>query len=288
MPEKTAISWTDSTWNPTHGCSRVSDGCRFCYAETLSLRYGHTKAPWSHGNAPDNFMLKPHKLREPYGWKEPRRVFVNSMSDLFHEEMPADYLREIFAVMADLPRHRFQVLTKRPERAAEWAGPWPENVWMGATVENRKALGRIDAIRSCGAAVKFLSVEPLIEDIGAPDVRGIDWVIAGGESGTHLKETTWRHRWMDHAWARNIRDACVRDSVAYFFKQSSGMRTELGVALEHEDGSFWIWQQYPGVLRPPVEVPHQINGRELGLYVHESFADQIEHGEVDGSQLSLL
>lgn len=280
MPKETAISWTDSTWNPTHGCSRVSEGCRFCYAETLSLRYGHTGKVWSHQNAVENFQLKPHKLREPYSWKEPRRVFVNSMSDLFHEEMPADYLRQIFQVMADLPRHRFQVLTKRPERAAKWPGPWPANVWMGATVENRKALPRIQAIRDCGAAVKFLSVEPLIEDIGQPDLQGIDWVIAGGESGRHLREERWRHRWMDHAWARGVRDACLRDGVAFFFKQSSGMRTELGVALEHEDGTFWLWQQYPANHRPPVQVPHQINGSEAGLYLPASYREQIQAGEI--------
>jgi protein gp37 len=224
-------------------------------------------------------LLKPSKLNDPYRWKEPKRVFVNSMSDLFHESMPDEYLRQIFNVMEDLPRHRFQVLTKRPERAAKW-NHWPSNVWMGATVEDNKASKRIEAIRSCGAAVKFLSIEPLIEDIKNPDIAGIDWVIVGGESGPHLGEEKWRHRFMDHAWARSIRDAAIKAGAAFFFKQSSGYKTELGVALEHEDGSFWLWQQYPDLLRPPVMVPHQINGRDIGRYITESYAEQIFNHEL--------
>ena len=281
MPEKTAISWTDATWNPVHGCSRVSEGCRFCYAETLSRRYGHTPKPWTFGNASENVLLKPHKLREPYAWKEPKRVFVNSMSDLFHEQIPDEYIARVFAVMTDLPRHRFQILTKRPARAAAWPGPWPENIWMGTSVADRKSLRFLDDLRPCPARTLFLSFEPLIEDLGSPDLSGFHWAIAGGESGSHLSDPKWTHRHMDHAWARSIRDACQRDGVAFFFKQSSGHRTELGVALEHRDGTFWIWQQYPGIRRMPVRVPHQINGSDLGRYIRESFADQIRHGEAE-------
>lgn len=279
MAGKTAIGWTDSTWNPTHGCSRVSEGCRFCYAETLSLRLGVTGKPWTHVNAAENVLLKPHKLREPYKWRRPSRVFVNSMSDLFHPKIPHEYLRQIWDVMMDLPQHRFQILTKRPHEAAKWPGPWPDHIWMGTTVENRKAIPRINKLRDTGAAVKFLSCEPLLGDMGQPNLKGIDWVIAGGESGSHITKPENRHRWMDHAWARNLRDACLRDDVAYFFKQSSGYRTELNVALEHEDGSFWLWMQYPDLRRAPMQIERQIHGHQVGEYLHESLSDQIEHGE---------
>jgi protein gp37 len=239
----TLISWTDETWNPATGCSHVSDGCRFCYAETLSLRFGWSTKPWTHRNAPENVVLHPERLRKPYSWKNPSRVFVNSMSDLFHEQIPDAFIAQVFAIMADLPQHTFQVLTKRPERAAFWPGPWPPNIWMGTSVEDRRVLGRIESLRLCDAQTRFLSCEPLLGDLGRLDLCGIHWVIVGGESGRHMS----RHpeRVMDHAWARSIRDQCVVQGVAFFFKQSSGVRTEMGTELLEEDGSTTTWQQFP-------------------------------------------
>lgn len=249
----TAISWTKQTWNPTFGCSRVSDGCRACYAETIALKFGHSKLPWTARNAPQNVQLKPHKLREPYSLKEPTKIFVNSMSDLFHPEIPADYLAQVFKVMNDLPQHTFQVLTKRPERAAEWAGPWGPNIWMGTSIENERALPRLDDLRRCGAQVRFVSAEPLLTAYGpGVDLSGIHWVIVGGESGFHMPQHP--DRWMPHSWAREIRDTCVDQSVAFFFKQSAGLRTELGTAMQEEDGSLWLWHQYPDDLAAPVPV----------------------------------
>lgn len=262
MPEKTAISWTDSTWNPVHGCSKVSAGCLHCYAETISLRYGHTSKPWATRHAAENVTEQPHKLSEPLRWKEPRRVFVNSMSDLFHDNIGLDYIRRVFAVMHKADHHRFQILTKRAERLAEVAPllHWPHNVWMGVSVEDARATHRIDLLRTVPAHVRFISFEPLIGPIENPDLSGIQWAIVGGESGDARRE-------MDHAWARMIRDACLRQQVAFFFKQSSDRYTERGVALLHEDGSYWIWQQFPDHVKQPVPVPVQIDGRDLAQWL---------------------
>ncbi|MGI0014174.1 MAG: DUF5131 family protein, partial [Nitrososphaera sp.] len=247
----TRISWTDETWNPTTGCSRVSDGCRFCYAETLSLRFGWSKKPWTGKNARENVVLHPERLNKPRTWATPRRVFVNSMSDLFHELIPDNFIAEVFGIMANLPQHTFQVLTKRPERAAAWAGPWTNNIWMGTSIENRRAIHRIDALRDCGAHIRFLSFEPLLGPIGEIDLTGIHWVIVGGESGPH-------YRPMDHAWVRKIRDQCVLHSIAFFFKQSAAARSEMGTVLLEEDGSETQWRQYPNDLCPPASVPKSI------------------------------
>ena len=235
---ETKISWASVTWNPVHGCSKVSAGCDNCYAETLSLRMGWTKKEWTGENAKENVQVKPHKLREPYKLKEPSRVFVNSMSDLYHPQILDDYIAQVFAVMNDLPQHVFQVLTKRPRRAAQWAGEWTENIWQGTSVENRKTLYRIDQLRECQAKTLFLSLEPLLEDLGELNLDGIDWVIVGGESGKG-------YRPMEHAWARGIRDQCVEKGVAFFFKQSAAYRTEMGTELEEADGTKTTWQQYP-------------------------------------------
>lgn len=239
----TKISWTTETWNPTTGCSHVSEGCRFCYAEALSLRFRRSSAPWTERNAPANVQLHPDRLRKPYSWPSPRRVFVNSMSDLFHPLVPDEFVEQVWRVMLDLPQHTFQILTKRPDRAAAWAGPWPAHIWQGTSVEDRRALPRLDALRRCGARVRFVSAEPLLEDLGSVNLEGIHWLIVGGESGSHMG----RHpeRWMDHAWARSLRDQCVRSGVAFFFKQSSGVRTEMGTALVEEDGSSTVWHQFP-------------------------------------------
>ncbi len=244
----TLISWTDETWNPTTGCSRVSEGCRYCYAESLSLRFGWSKLPWTAANASDNIILHPERLRKPYSWKQPSRVFVNSMSDLFHPLVPDDFVEKVFEVMRATPQHTYQILTKRPERAATWPGPWTPNIWQGTTIEDQRAVGRLAELRRCGAAVKFLSCEPLIGPVDA-DLSGVDWVIVGGESGRHMKPGN--PRWMDMAWARHLRDLSQAAGAAYFFKQDSGSRTEMRPWLVEEDGSCWRWHQYPGHLAPP-------------------------------------
>lgn len=224
----------------------MSEGCRYCYAEAISRRFGWTEKPWTAHNAEQNVILKPHKLREPYQLKEPSRIFVNSMSDLFHELVPDGYIAKIFEVMAALPQHVFQILTKRPKRAAEWSGPWTPNIWMGTSVEDSRALHRLTRLRSCGASVLFVSFEPLIGPIGSDVVlSGYDWVIVGGESG-------FNHRPMPHSWARDIRDACLKQEVAFFFKQSAARWNERGAALKHEDGRFYQWRQWPDDLTDPV------------------------------------
>ena len=248
----TKISWTNKTWNPTTGCSRVSDGCRHCYAETLSLRFGRSQVPWTMQNAHINVRLHPDRLRAPYQWKDRQRVFVNSMSDLFHELIPDDFIGQVFAIMNDLPQHTFQVLTKRSERARLWPGPWSSNIWMGTSVENDKALNRVKDIHACGATVKFLSCEPLLGPLDNLSVEGLDWIIAGGESGPHMSKTP--HRAMRQEWARSIRDKCVTAGVAFFYKQDSGYKTELRPWLVECDGSRWEWHQYPGSLSPPVRI----------------------------------
>ena len=243
--QRTLISWANVTWNPIHGCSKVSPGCDRCYAETLSLRRGWTKHPWIGEHVTENVMTKPHKLGEPYKYKEPSRVFVNSMSDLFHKQIPDDYISQVFTVMNELPQHIFQILTKRPRRAAKWTGPWSDNIWQGTSVEDRKRLFRIDQLRECQAKTRFLSLEPLLEDLGELDLTGIHWVIVGGESGKG-------YRPMSHAWARDIRDQCVEKGVAFFFKQSAAFRTETGTDLEETDGTKTTWNQFPDTFVPNV------------------------------------
>lgn len=247
----TKISWTNETWNPVTGCSHVSDGCRFCYAERLALRFGWSKKPWAAPYATENVRLHSERLHKPYGWRTPKRVFVNSMSDLFHPLVPDEFIAQVFAVMIDLPQHAFQILTKRPERAASWPGPWPEHIWMGTSVEDGRVAYRLDTLRACRAAVRFVSFEPLIGPISSIDLTGYAWAIVGGESGPH-------HRRMDHAWARFIRDACLVSSTAFFFKQDSGPRSELRPWLVEEDGTCWRWQQYPGQLTPPELVEQMV------------------------------
>lgn len=244
----TAISWTDVTWNPTHGCSRVSEGCRNCYAERLSLAKGFTTLPWTAPHAAHNVQLKPHKLRDPLKLKAPSRIFVNSMSDLFHPVIPESYLQRVWEIMALTPQHTYQILTKRPERASTWPGPWLPHIWMGVSIEDRKSLHRLETLRTCPAQIRFLSFEPLLEDLGTLDLRGYHWAIVGGESGPDFRP-------MPHPWARAIKDQCVDQSVAYFFKQSAAPRTEMGTALQEQDGTFQAWQQYPGTLTPPTPAP---------------------------------
>ena len=242
MPlNKTGIGWTDFTWTTVHGCSRASPGCDNCYAESMSLRYGITKLPWTRANAKHNVQLKYNKLRQPYQLKEPSRIFVNSMGDTFHPNVPDSFLGQIFEVMNDCTQHIFQVLTKRPRRAAEYPGPWTDNIWQGTSIESQDTLYRLDRLRLCPAKIKFVSFEPLLEDLGVLDLTGINWVIAGGESG-------YGHRQMDHAWARSIRDQCVKQGIPFFFKQSANYRPETGTKLQETDGTHSKWQQFPETL----------------------------------------
>ena len=245
----TRISWADLTWNCISGCSKVSAGCDMCYAETLSLKYGWTKKPWVGENADENVTLKPHRIKEPYKLKEPSRIFVNSMSDMFHPNVPDNYIAQIFDVMNDLPQHVFQILTKRPRRAARYPGPWTDNIWQGTSIESKATLYRIDQLRQCQAKTRFLSLEPLLEPLGDMNLDGIHWVIVGGESGKG-------YRPMDHKWARDIRDQCVDLNIAYFFKQSAAPRTEMGIKLIEDDGSENIWNQFPDSYAPqPIVTP---------------------------------
>lgn len=207
---RTAIEWTDRTWNPTTGCNKVSPGCKFCYAETITKRFSNT---FTNGF---KFTIHPERLQQPLNWRQPSRIFVNSMSDLFHEDMPFDYLQEIFQVMAAAHWHVFQVLTKRHERLLELAPEldWPGNVWMGVSVENQRYVKRVDYLRKVPAKIRFLSCEPLLGPLTL-DLEGIDWVITGGESGP-------KHRPIDADWVRSIRDQCKVAGVAYFHKQWGG------------------------------------------------------------------
>jgi protein gp37 len=208
----TTIEWTDKTWNPTTGCNKVSPGCKHCYAETITKRF--------HTNFPNGFRftMHPERLNEPLKWRKPSRVFVNSMSDLFHENMPISFLTQIFEVMQKADQHVFQILTKRHVRLVELAPllPWPDNVWMGVSVENQKYAHRVDYLREVPAKVRFLSCEPLLGPLEL-DLTGIHWVITGGESGP-------KHRPIKEEWVRSIRDQCEIARVAFFHKQWGGVR----------------------------------------------------------------
>jgi protein gp37 len=209
------IEWTESTWNPITGCNKVSPGCKYCYAERMAERLQAMGQP----NYRNGFelTLQPQMLELPLQWKKPQTIFVNSMSDLFHKDVPLAYIQRVFDVMRRAQWHRFQVLTKRGERLAAVSPEisWPANVWMGVSVEHTNFVHRIDALRSTGAHVKFLSLEPLLGPLRRLDLRGIDWVIVGGESGP-------RARPIDPAWVTDIRDQCSRARVAFFFKQWGG------------------------------------------------------------------
>jgi|ERR1044071_19628 protein gp37 len=222
MSDNSKIEWTDATWNPVRGCTKVSPGCAHCYAETFAERFrGVPSHPFEYGF---DLRLVPEKLGDPIRWSAPRKVFVNSMSDLFHEGVPDDYIMKVARVMAAANWHTYQVLTKRAERLRDLLQgklrftTEQKHIWWGVSVENRKhGLPRIDVLRQAPAAVRFLSVEPLLEDLGTVDLSGIAWVIVGGESGP-------RARPMDPEWVRSLRRQCIKSRVAFFFKQWGGVR----------------------------------------------------------------
>jgi protein gp37 len=240
----TPIEWTESSWNPVTGCTKISPGCKHCYAERMAKRLqAMGQANYAHGF---EVTLQEHMLGLPLRWKKPQSIFVNSMSDLFHDEVPLAYIQRVFEVMRRADWHQFQVLTKRAGRLRELDSElaWTPNVWMGVSVESRKYLERIDSLRATGAAVKFLSIEPLLEDLGIIDLFGIDWVIAGGESGPGARP-------MNPSWVRNIREQCSAAGVAFFFKQWGGTRKKQAGRLL--DGI--TWDQKPGDL--PAAVLHK-------------------------------
>jgi len=221
MSERSAIEWTDATWNPVRGCTKVSPGCIHCYAETFAERFrGVPGHPYEFGF---DLRLVPEKLHEPLKWKTSRRIFVNSMSDLFHESVPTKYVSEVGGVMKKADWHVYQVLTKRHERMHSllsgelaWMSELAQ-VWFGVSVEDRKhGLPRLDLLRQTPAAIRFLSIEPLLEDLGEINLSGINWVIVGGESGRGARP-------MEEAWVVSIRDQCSSARVPFFFKQWGGV-----------------------------------------------------------------
>jgi protein gp37 len=241
----TTIEWAEKVWNPLRGCTRVSEGCRNCYAERrAAVRLSGPGQPY-HGLArmtpsgprwTGQIQLLPEKLTEPLHWRTPRRIFVNSMSDLFHEAVPASFIREVFAVMGQASWHVFQVLTKRGHRLAELAPdlPWPPNVWQGVSIEDVTVLDRVADLQTVPARVRWLSVEPLLGPIPALPLDGIHWVVCGGESGPG-------YRAVDPHWVRSIRDQCRAAGVPFFFKQWGGPTPKSGDRLL--DGL--VWDQYP-------------------------------------------
>jgi protein gp37 len=226
--EHSAIEWTEATWNPTSGCTKVSPGCDRCYAERITRRFPQT--------FPNGFALtlRPDSLDTPIRWKRPRTIFVNSMSDLFHRDVPEAYISQVFDVMARTPQHTYQVLTKRAERLARMAKrlPWPSNLWMGVSVESDAFGWRIDSLRRVPAAVRFLSAEPLLGPLPNLDLTGIHWLIAGGESQTGCRPA-------DEDWFVDLRDQCTRAGVAFFLKQLGGHPSKRGADQALLEGRRW-------------------------------------------------
>lgn len=231
---KSTIEWTESTWNPITGCTKISLGCQNCYAERMALRLqamGQEKYK-------NGFKLTLHEdvITEPLTWKKPSVVFVNSMSDLFHEDVPDDFIFRLFDVMKKAEQHTFQILTKRAERLFTMSPgiQWPNNVWMGVTVEHNHYVNRIDLLRKTNAQIKFLSLEPLLGPISDLNLEGINWVIVGGESGPGSRP-------INPNWVRDIRDKCLMANVAFFFKQWGGIRKKKnGRILDSK-----VWSQTP-------------------------------------------
>ena len=238
MSDKSAIEWTDATWNPVTGCTKISPGCENCYAERFSERFrdvpGH---PFETGF---DLTLRPQRLLQPFDWKKPRMIFVNSMSDLFHKDVPDEYIGRVFDTMERADWHIYQVLTKRSSLLEKFISrrytsrPVPAHIWLGVSVENAKATSRITHLQKVNATIRFLSIEPLIESVGRLDLSGIAWVIVGGESGPGARP-------MDQRWVVDIRNQCLRSKVAFFFKQWGGKNPKSGGRLlEGKE-----WNEFP-------------------------------------------
>ena len=230
MAGRSPIEWTESTWNPVTGCNKISPGCKNCYAERLAKRLkAMGQANYRNGF---KLTLQPQMLELPLRWKRPQTIFVNSMSDLFHKDVPLDYIQQVFDVMNRAHWHRFQVLTKRADRLAELSSEleWSDNIWMGVSVESQKYVHRIDDLRATGAKIKFLSLEPLLSSLKNLDLRQIDWAIVGGESGYGFRP-------IKEEWVLEIREQCRDSNVPCFFKQWGGFnKKKTGRLLE---GQTW-------------------------------------------------
>lgn len=236
MSTNSKIEWTEATWNPITGCTKISLGCKNCYAEKLSMRLKAMGQPnYRNGFQP---TLHEHMLDIPLRWKRPKTIFVNSMSDLFHDDVPTDFILKVFGVMTKAKQHRFQVLTKRSLRLLELSSklPWHDNVWMGVSVENKDYIERISHLTSTGAKTRFLSLEPLLGPMGNLNLNGIDWVIVGGESGP-------KSRPMLREWVSEVRDQCSGEGVPFFFKQWGGRNKKKSGRIL--DGR--TWDEIPGV-----------------------------------------
>ena len=255
MAQNSKIEWTESTWNPVTGCAKISAGCKNCYAERMAYRLKAAGSP----NYTNGFRvtLHEHALAIPLRWKQPRTIFVNSMSDLFHKDVPFDFISKVFDVMRRASHHRFQILTKRSHRLLQLNPKltWPENVWMGVTVENSDCTFRIDDLRQTDAAIKFISFEPLLGTIPDINLEGIDWVIVGGESGP-------RARPMAHDWVTELRDQCILTGVPFFFKQWGGVnKKKAGRTLEGR-----TWDEIPISGESDTQVlNHDPQGRQVVL-----------------------
>ncbi len=239
MSSATAIEWTNATWNPVTGCDKVGAGCDNCYAERLAERFrGVAGHPFKRGF---DLQLRPERLGQPLSWRRPRMIFVNSMGDLFHKDVPRAFVDDVFDVMERADRHVFQLLTKRSSRMRDYVNARyrrrraPAHVWMGVSIEDATKLARARHLQGAAARVRFLSLEPLLGPLDGLDLDGISWVIVGGESGP-------RARPMKERWALDVRDACAREGVAFFFKQWGGPRPKAGGRLL--DGR--EWSQWPG------------------------------------------
>ncbi len=230
MATGSKIEWTQATWNPVTGCTKVSEGCRHCYAERMAFRLqkmGNHK--YRNGF---KVTLHPETLEIPMSWITPRLIFVNSMSDLLHEYVPLEFIRDVVGIMKATPRHQYQILTKRPDRLVEMSRfiAWPKNAWIGVTVEDCSVVSRMNLLRQVEASIRFVSFEPLLSRLPDIDLSGIDWAIAGGESGPGARP-------MNPAWVREIRDSCLKTGTPFFFKQWGGpRRTARGRLL---DGRTW-------------------------------------------------
>lgn len=252
MADKTNIEWTEATWNPVTGCTQVSPGCAHCYAKTFAERWkGIPGHPYEQGFG---LRLWPERLDQPARWKRPRMIFVNSMSDLFHEDIPLEFIKKVFDAMGEAPHHTFQILTKRHKRLAELAPqlPWHRNVWMGVSIENRRFVSRADFLREVGASVRFISAEPLLGPLDGLDLDGIQWLIAGGESGAG-------HRPVRIEWLRDLRDRCSDTETAFFFKQWGGHRPKAGG--RDLDGRTWDELPQNASMPPKTVRLHRVAGK---------------------------
>ena len=246
MTKKTTIEWTEQTWNPTTGCTKISPGCKHCYAETMARRLQAMGVKGYENGF--NLSILPERLIQPLQRQKPTIYFVNSMSDLFHNDIPFEFLDQVFDVIKRTPQHTYQILTKRSPRMLKYftfrERVVPDNVWLGVSVENRKyGLSRIDDLRKIKSSIRFLSVEPLLEDVGKMDLSGIHWVIVGGESGPKARP-------MKAEWVESIKEQCEQDGVAFFFKQWGGWGADGKQRAKKENGRLFAgktWDEMPSL-----------------------------------------